>query len=170
MAFEFASIIPGTTYVANVYQQTQIENKIVEVHRKTCGAEPIILVGQSRGAATVVLALRTLELDYEDIQIDLVVTLGIVPFRQKPDTGGIYEEKRSNVIRHINIRSEKRFADLIGFPAIPERMVIGSEENVIIGTTHTTLDDEEITIDGMRYQNPAWGIIEEAIEDVSLAR
>jgi len=176
MARRFAPIINGETIITNPEALPLIVQKIKEVHKDTavCGPddryhEPIILVGHSRGAGVVIDAARQLERENSSIRIDLIVTLGLIPFSRNINydrsitQAAYYGTKPSNVAQQINIMSELRSWSDPKLP--PERHVIGAEEVVIRGSYHTTLDNEFLDVDRTKrtLPNPAWAIIEVAI-------
>ncbi|EFO82099.1 YD repeat-containing protein [Oscillochloris trichoides DG-6] len=168
--FVIEGIIPGDAVYADTSDNVlQLAERIADVSKQTCGDEPIILLGQSRGAAHVMDILYWAQPLYPEVQVDLVVTMGMVPMLQI----GEYDSKYANTKRHINIRSEvgayhPGSTEFTAGKIIPERLVSGSEEWVIAGTNHHTLDDVTIIYEGKEYPNPAWELVREAI--VSIGR
>jgi len=115
--------------------------------------EPIILVGHSRGAATIQQVLGELYRKSPDIRVDLVVTIGLIPgipFDSRPSVD--LSIKQPNVYRHINIQSQA--GQLFGGPtdgglinvAPNEWNIAGADlEKTIPGTDHNSIDDETFT-------------------------
>jgi hypothetical protein len=134
--------------------------KVSSVYQNTCGRERIILVGHSRGAATILTALSDLLRYHQDVRVDLVVTLGVIPYptdRGPYDDNG-YGAKRKNVKRFINIMSDRN-QDKSSYLEWP---IYGAEQYIIEGSTHTTVDNE--FLDQARTKpNPAWDIVRNAI-------
>jgi hypothetical protein len=94
------------------HRAAEMARKIVATHTTTCGKEPILLYGNSRGGVWVQQVAEYVELEAISAGIspiniiDLVVTIAPV---QSPDTVPIglpYNQKRISVQHHVNLLSE----------------------------------------------------------------
>jgi RHS repeat-associated protein len=179
MADRFERFIRGNTRRFDPDTQMQVIHEVESVRKnaprcrpndKRCNSkrEPIILIGHSRGAATIQSAVFALRHYDPNIRIDLIITLGMIPFNISQPVGGVnYAAKVSNVDRHINFRS--RYRSLFSSPnndiIFAERAVKGSEEWYIKEAEHANLDDEFIGKD-KKYPNLVWPVTEVAIHRI----
>lgn len=157
--FANLGIIPGSTWIASWNALPQIEDEVRHTAQLMCGLEPIILVGHSLGATTVMNAA----LDLSNIQIALLVTMDIANF-----AGDLRKEtKPHNVVKQINFISDnspKNQAEkiVLGVPDV----VAGAENRTIAGSIHTTLDNQDLDPE-KKYRNPVWTITERSIRSLS---
>lgn len=155
MGYRNADIIPGDVYIASWNSSSQIVDTIKKVSETTCGTEPIILVGHSLGANTIMGVLQD---DIADIPIALVITEDIA---NVGDTR--YERKSDNVQRHINFSSDNSLRNVavkltIGVPDIVE----GAENWTVAGSNHNNLDHEYLD-EEQKQPNQIWTMFREAV-------
>ncbi len=153
--FTAKGIIPGNTFIASWSAYEVIKREIRSVSGITCAQEPIILVGHSLGATTVMdVAIQT-----PDIRIDLLITMDIA--NQAGDLRR--QTKPQSVIQQINFISDNSPRNLATKLALNVPDAISGAANPIVnGAIHTTLDNE--FLDAARAQpNPVWMIAEQAI-------
>ncbi|NOK62173.1 MAG: hypothetical protein GFH27_549327n3 [Chloroflexi bacterium AL-W] len=153
MAAAFAGIPDiGPVFISDAEGGNTILQRIIDrIWSVPClveGHEPIILVGTSRGAATAHVAAVNLQRDFPNLEIDLLISIAMVPFLM--DDGGEvnYETKPTNVRHYINIRSEQGGLR-VGLPGanatLEERLVPEADEQYrILDTDHGTVDDKLI--------------------------
>ncbi len=162
MAFEFGHLNQGETIVASWNAREAIRQKLA-TFADACHVEPIILVGHSLGAETVMEVAG----QFKDVEIDLVITLDIVPdsifwdawHNHHVDITTNNNEsmtvKSPNVRRQINLMSSSSFNE-----------VTGAVNSVIPNTEHTTIDNKTLKVGKEEIINPVWVIVENELRAV----
>jgi pimeloyl-ACP methyl ester carboxylesterase len=170
MTIQLANKIPGETIISDPMSGRGltgidlrhndvlelIKSKIASVPCGVTDQEPIILVGYSRGGATVHAVAAQLAQEEPNIKIDLIVALGLVDY-DTDDAGPVdYEVRPTNVTRYVHLRSEQggNFNSSAGpntnegtraMGGFPEEAVIRGVdiEQAIRDASHTELDDRQ---------------------------
>jgi RHS repeat-associated protein len=199
MAADFVNdgIIPGETYGASAthyYTVVKATKLIINTYDKTCGKEPIILVGYSRGGATVQSIADITNIARPDVRINLVVTIAPVDAFAELE---VPTTKQPNVLRHLNYLSgmmnagisqspeDKLIRPAAPIPFFPEFDVSGADVSKWMkNTSHFTVVDRDMLTytpviylgDGplkLEYEvehhdpSPIWQEIRQAIQALS---
>jgi hypothetical protein len=164
--FQAKGIIPGQMERRGGDGIIDILRLIKETHDASCGGEPIILVGYSRGGAAVQAILGYLSIVRPDIEVDLALTIGPVHYNMHiPPPKDVM---RPNVKRHINFISEQAYAAVpptaddrwpmkIPLPGLDEFRISGAENIDCPGTHHFSVAEQPMKIFEIPY-NPRTGI------------
>ncbi|MBA3943347.1 MAG: RHS repeat-associated core domain-containing protein [Herpetosiphonaceae bacterium] len=156
--FAGKGIIPGKTFIAPWNNALGIEQLVRSVSSSTCSVEPIILVGHSLGAQTIM----NVALDLPSVKIDLMITEDIVNLSADVQMA----KKPASVVRQLNFTSGNSPLNVAekAFLLVPE-YVDGAENWLVDGAIHTTLDNEFFDSTKTR-PNPVWSISESAIRSI----
>jgi RHS repeat-associated protein len=116
MADEFRQmgIVPGETVQSGPGAIIEMTRLVKETYDDSCGQEPIILVGYSRGGAAVQAILGDLVFRHPKVTVDLAVTVAPVHFNMLAISPDLI---KTNVKKHINFVSEQEQA---AFPSSDE--------------------------------------------------
>lgn len=193
LAETYGSRIPGSDFLSSADTSIpapftpdthdKIASTIAEVYHDTCGQEPIVVLGYSRGGSTVQRAMEILNNENPEVRVDLVITFGMV--HAANFAGADLNRQMPNVIKHLNFMSEQANAAIPpggDYPdkifGHPERSIRGAEEYTVEGTDHFTVIDETIHpyYDKSKednpplgpppppIRNPAWDIMDKTID------
>jgi len=161
MGRRFSHLIPGSVFIASWNAVDSIKN-VLEPFRGKCTVEPVILVGHSYGARSVMDIAK----EMPDVQFSLAVTMDVANVGDSPWRN----VKANNVARQINFSSDNDARNMATKMAIGVPDTIAGAENwTVAESRHTTLDNEFLDVE-RKFPNPVWPMVEEALRILTVSR